>query len=119
MHYSGSVGSVDLTEIARKELAGFQLHKQRYLLTHREPAKPEPWTFRSLGFMFIALVLQSGMSVILASMRTAEMFYVALAGAALDYGNLDPGGLTEAAAALFAIEFGLVLYAIAKERAAL
>jgi hypothetical protein len=113
---NGGVGSVDLTEIARKELAGFQLHKQRYLLTHMEPVKPEPWTFRSLGFMFIALVLQSGMSVILASMRTAEMFYMALAGAALDYGNLDPGGSTEAAAALFAIEFGLVLYAIAKEQ---
>lgn len=109
-------GSVDLGEVARNELTGYELHRKKYLATHRRTTRPEPYSVKSLGWTFVAMSVQSVASIILAAMRTAKMFYVALSGAALNLAAISPIGLVEASAAVIAIEGGLVIYAIAREQ---
>jgi hypothetical protein len=91
------------TTTAEKE--AWENFKKRYTDQVPPPAKPSVRLMQSIGWQFVLILLQSAGAITLASLRTAEMFYRAASGSniVLRY--------VEAAAAILAVEFGIIVFA--------
>lgn len=93
----------ELEIIAEEEIRGYRIYREKYRALNPPPVKPSPV---KQGWEFTAYIIVSVASVLLASMRTAEMFYRAAffsANAVL--------GFVEAFLAVFTVESGIVVYA--------
>jgi hypothetical protein len=94
----------ELQLIAEEEVRAFHIYSNKYRALNSEPEKPSPV---KQGWEFTAYLLVSLASVLLASMRTAEIFYkVAVSSSASPI-----FGYIEAFMAIFTVEAGIVVYA--------
>jgi hypothetical protein len=90
---------------ANIELDAWRNFKQRYEAQVPPPTKAAVAIMQSIGWQLILILLQAIGAIGLASLRTAEMFYIASSAA-------NPGvKLAEAVLAILAIEFGIVVFA--------
>src|SRR5512141_110690 len=88
----------------QREEEAWGLFEQRFDKQFPMPESPNVKLMNSIGWQFIMTTLQAVASVVLASMRTAQMFYEAAAGTfwAIQF--------TEAGASVLAIELGIVTF---------
>jgi hypothetical protein len=93
---------MNLEELTQREIQAFEAFKEKHVQLH---PLPEPPSVRGLGWQFYALVMTSLAAVVLAALRTAFQFY-----RAAQLGGNDTLALVEAAAVIFAIEGGIVIY---------
>lgn len=96
---------------AQQEAEALALFEQRFDKQFPMPESPNVKLMNSIGWQFIATVVQSVASVVLASLRTAQMFFEAAAGTywAIQY--------LEAGSAILAIELGIVIFSAIKSEA--
>jgi hypothetical protein len=96
---------------AQQEAEALGLFEQRFDKQFPMPETPDVKLMNAIGWQFIATIVQSVASVILASLRTAQMFYDAAAGAfwAIQY--------LEAGSAILAVELGIVIFSTIKSEA--
>ena len=92
----------------QREEEAWGLFEQRFDKQFPMPESPNVKLMNSIGWQFIMTTLQAVASVVLASMRTAQMFYEAAAGTfwAIQF--------TEAGASVLAIELGIVTFSTIK-----
>lgn len=100
---------MDLEGLSTQEQEAFTLYREKYSLQH---PPPERGATAALGWQFYLLLLTSLASVVLASLRTADMFY-----RAAYLGGNRPLALAEAVAVLLAIEGGIVVYSAIRAQA--
>lgn len=93
----------DLQLLTEEEIKGFLIFREKYRALNPIPSKPSPV---KQGWEFIAYIMVSVASVLLASMRTAEQFYRAAA-----FSASPVLGYVEAFLAIFTVESGIVVYA--------
>jgi hypothetical protein len=98
-------------QTAQVELEAWENFKQRYEAQVPPPTKAVVAIWRTIGWQLILVLLQAVGAIGLASLRTAEMFYIASAGT-------NPATRTaEAVMAILAIEFGIVVFAAIRTEA--
>ena len=92
----------------QREEEAWGLFEQRFDKQFPMPESPNVKLMNSIGWQFIMTTLQAVASVVLASMRTAQMFYEAAAGTfwAIQF--------TGAGASVLAIELGIVTFSTIK-----
>jgi hypothetical protein len=97
------VDNVEQSEPNEMEI--WEKFRQKYEHQFPMPDKPEARLMGTIGWQFTMILIQSVGAIILASLRTAEMFFIASAGANpwLKYG--------EAIAAILTVEVGIVVFA--------
>jgi hypothetical protein len=94
----------ELQLIAEEEIRAFQIYSHKYRTLNQEPERPSPV---KQGWEFMAYLLVSIASVLLASMRTAEIFY----RSAVFSSSSPVLAYFEAFLAIFTVEGGIVVYA--------
>lgn len=99
------------TQTAQAELAAWDSYKQRYTAQVPPPAKASVAIWQTIGWQLILILLQAIGAIGLAALRTAEMFYLASAGANVNIRR------AEAVLAILAIEFGIVVFAAIRAEA--
>jgi hypothetical protein len=98
-------------QTAMLEQQAWENFKARYVAQVPPPQKASVEIWRTIGWQLVMILLQAVGAIGLASLRTAEMFYIASAGAL-------PGlRVVEAALAILAIEFGIVVFAAIRAEA--
>lgn len=93
---------MELEELSLQEEQAFERFRHKYLIQYPTPSKPKA---EALGWQFILLVITSLASVVLASLRTAEQFYLAAY-----LGGNSGLAMAEAISVMLAIEGGIVIY---------
>ena len=94
----------ELQLIADEEVRAFHIYRDKFHALNPEPEKPSPV---KQGWEFMAYLLVSIASVLLASMRTAEIFY----RSAVFSSSSPVLAYFEAFLAIFTVEAGIVVYA--------
>jgi hypothetical protein len=94
-----------------REAEAWGLFEARFDKQFPMPETPNVQLMNAVGWQFIATIVQSAAAVILAALRTAQMFYDAAAG--LFWG----GPLAEAISAVLAVELGIVIFSTIKSEA--
>ena len=96
---------------AQQEAEALALFDQRFGKQFPMPETPNVQLMNAIGWQFIATIVQSVASVVLASLRTAQMFFDAAAGTfwAIQY--------LEAGSAILAVELGIVIFSTIKSEA--
>jgi hypothetical protein len=93
---------------AAREAQAYEIFSERYDREFPMPTPPSVTMMRTIGWQFISIVVQSVFSIVLAALRTADMFFNAAAGASVTVQRV------EAIAAVGAIELGIVIFATIK-----
>lgn len=95
--------NIEPTEM--NEMDVWEKFRRKYELQFPMPEKPVARLMSTIGWQFSLILIQAVGAIILASMRTASMFFTAAAGADpfLKYG--------EAVAAVITVEVGIVIFA--------
>lgn len=88
-----------------QELEVWDAFRRKYERQFPTPERPSARLMQTIGWQFTLILVQSIGAITLASLRTAEMFFLASAGASpwLKYG--------EAVAAILTVEVGIVVFA--------
>jgi hypothetical protein len=92
-------------QTAQSELVAWENYKKRYTAQVPPPAKASIAIWQTIGWQLVLILLQAIGAIGLAALRTAEMFFLASAGANLTTRR------AEAVLAILAIEFGIVVFA--------
>lgn len=103
-HSSEAITSVQsLTQLPEMEV--WEAFRRKYELQFPTPERPVARLMQTIGWQFTLILLQAVGAIVLASLRTAEMFFLASAGSSpwLKYG--------EALAAILTVEVGIVVFA--------
>ena len=94
----------ELQLIADEEVRAYHIYSEKFRALNPEPERPSPV---KQGWEFMAYLLVSIASVLLASMRTAEIFYRSAV-----FSSSSPAlAYFEAFLAIFTVEAGIVVYA--------
>jgi hypothetical protein len=96
---------------AIKETEAYNLFCERFDRENPKPPTPTVTMMNEIGWQFISIVTQSIFAIILAALRTADMFFDAAAGTNTIVQYI------EAIAAIGAIELGVVIYSTIKSEA--
>ena len=91
-----------------REAEAYELFSNRFDTQFPMPELPNVRLMQAIGWQFISIVTQSVFAIVLAALRTADMFFEAASGSStfVQY--------VEAAAAVLAVEFGIVVFATIK-----
>jgi hypothetical protein len=96
---------------AIKEAEAYNLFSERFDRETPKPPTPTVTMMNEIGWQFVSIVTQSIFAIILAALRTADMFFDAAAGTNTIVQYI------EAIAAIGAIELGVVIYSTIKSEA--
>jgi hypothetical protein len=92
----------------QREAEAWAVFESRFDKQFPMPDQPNVRLMAAIGWQFIATSIQAVASVVLASLRTAQMFFDAAAGSNIVFQYI------EAAAAIAAIELGIVIFSTIK-----
>jgi hypothetical protein len=98
-------------ESAQREAEAYALFSERYAREFPMPEKAAIKLMNAIGWQFISIVIQSIFAIVLAALRTADMFFDASAGSVVQL------QWAEAISAIGAIELGIVIFATIKSEA--
>jgi hypothetical protein len=106
------IGESKITEIFQKaqlyEAQAYEVFGAKFDQQFPMPEKPTVKMMQAIGWQFISITIQSVASIVLAALRTADMFFAAAAGSALWLQR------TDATVSVIAIEFGIVVFSAIK-----
>ncbi len=95
----------NIEQLELSEMDVWEKYRQKYEQQFPTPEKAQVRLMQTIGWQFIMILVQSVGAIILASLRTAEMFFLASAGS-------NPGlQFAEAVAAIITVELGIVVFA--------
>jgi hypothetical protein len=95
-------------ESAQREAEAYALFEDRFDRQFPMPETAAVKLMDAIGWQFITIIIQSAASIILAALRTGHMFFEAAAATNIYLRYADAG------VSVFAIEFGIVIFAAIK-----
>jgi len=96
---------LDFAQASQKEMQIYQEFRQKYEKQFPTPERAEVRMMNAIGWQFIAVLVQGVFAILLAAMRTSEMFYKAASSSNPFF------SFSEAVSAVIAIEGGIVIFA--------
>ena len=103
--------NIDFALAAQKEMQIYQEFRTKYEKQFPTPEKVEVRMMNAIGWQFIAVIIQGVFAILLAAMRTSEMFYKAASSSSKFF------SFSEAFSAVVAIEGGIVIFAAIRAEA--